>query len=87
MVCTSYAFLSYKKVWYLEGSWKGWNLSPGRKRESQGNDVGGENTRHFNNARPFWNKCLFRSMVWHSPTYSNDDILSTTIYQEPTMSH
>jgi hypothetical protein len=23
-------------------------------------------------------------MVWHSPTYSNDDILSITIYQEPT---
>jgi hypothetical protein len=23
-------------------------------------------------------------MVWHSPTYSNDDILSTTIHQEPT---
>ena len=24
-------------------------------------------------------------MVWHSPTYSNDDILSTTIHQEPTV--
>jgi hypothetical protein len=24
-------------------------------------------------------------MVWHSPTYSNDDILSTTIHQEPTI--
>ncbi len=23
-------------------------------------------------------------MVWHSPTYSNDDILPTTIHQEPT---
>ncbi len=23
-------------------------------------------------------------MVWHSPTYSKDDILPTTIHQEPT---
>jgi hypothetical protein len=25
------------------------------------------NIRHFNNARPFWNKCLFLSMVWLYP--------------------
>ena len=37
-VCTSYTFLFNRKVGYLEGSWKGWNLSPGRKRESQGNE-------------------------------------------------
>ncbi len=40
--------------------------------------------RHFNNARPFWNKSFIQSMVWRLPTYSNDDILSTTIHQEPT---
>jgi hypothetical protein len=46
--------------------------------------VGDSNIIHVSNSRPFWNKCLFRSMVWHSPTYSNDDILPTTIHQEPT---
>ncbi len=47
--------------------------------------VGDSKTIHVSKSRPFWNKCLFRSMVWHSPTYSNDDILSTTIHQEPTV--
>ncbi len=42
------------------------------------------NIRHFNNARPFWNKWFIQGMVWRSPTYSNDDILSTTIHQETT---
>ena len=46
--------------------------------------VGDSNIIHVSKSRPFWNKCLFRSMVWHSPTYSNDDILPTTIHQEPT---
>ncbi len=46
--------------------------------------VGDSKTIHVSKSRPFWNKCLFRSMVWHSPTYSNDDILPTTIHQEPT---
>jgi hypothetical protein len=28
--------------------------------------VGGINIRHFNNARPFWNKCFIHlGMVWH----------------------
>ena len=47
--------------------------------------VGDSNIIHVSKSRPFWNKYLFRSMVWHSPTYSNDDILPTTIHQEPTI--
>jgi hypothetical protein len=49
--------------------------------------VGGEKIRHFNNARPFWNKCLFIGMVWFTDTQEKTTLVEhipTTINEDPT---